>query len=468
MFTIQRLAEESSIQCVDEYAEGIEVLVVTHKDGMTSRKECLVPVQTPVDANAILGDGPHFFLHHQQGQALHLLRSKARAAPGFHHRSWCCAVQVCAELGTGLVFLKPAGYLQLSFLQRQRTCAHLLVQLAVHFFPAHHAGWLVGNVVACVRRHPYFKLVHGPKETLNRLALPVVGPCVDDRAAEVAVQTEKACLLKVRTALKEPGPESPAVVEVDDARELAQNDAAASKRRRYAGRVLRCHDLPAQWAVARAIVEQHKRHTLGLARVRVNAFEVQGVAVCDHHITHFHQVPVAEKAYGALVIPCLFSFAEGRPTVETLSHVGLREPPDGGVGGHEHPLRLKLALHFPHTLADGRGVRIQNVPQDDMLVPLRQQRTPPMSYTAPVRENQHTPGSLLLHLPAFKRLPGYRTDFLQQLRPHSGTVGFHKCRFLCLGCTVFALPYKVLPQQVRPRQRLVALLVVQYGRGRDR
>ena len=39
-------------------------------------------------------------------------------------------------------------------------------------------------VVAGVRRHPHFKFVHRAEKAFNGLALPVVGPCVNDFAAK--------------------------------------------------------------------------------------------------------------------------------------------------------------------------------------------------------------------------------------------------------------------------------------------
>ena len=185
--------------------------------------------------------------------------------------------------------------------------------------------------------------------------------------------------------------------------------------------------------------------------------------VSDNHVAHSYKAPVPQQGDGALVVPRLLAFAEQRPFVEAFFHVVLHETPYGGFGGQGHPRSLELLLDFPHALAHLRPVRVQNVAENDALVFFREHGLPLVGYAPSVSQSQHASGPFLFQFPPLQRLPRYRPDFFQQLGPGSGLVRDDELAFLDLRRPVPALPGKVLTDQIRAGQRLVAPLVVHDG-----
>ncbi len=329
-----------------------------------------------------------------------------------------------AELRALRVFREPAGHLIMCFFQREGASAHLFIKLPVKFFSALHAGGLVGNVKARIAWHPYLKAVHRPEEPFYGLALAVVGPRMDHLAAKAFIQAEDARLFKVRAALKEPGAEGAAIVDVHNAGELPQHDAGSPEGGGNAGDVLCGHDFPAKRAVAGPVIEKQDGHPLGLARGRIGGFKIERMAVGNNDVAHGNKVPVPQERDGALVVPCLFPLAEQRPFVKAGLHIGFHEAPDCRLGRDMDALRLKLLLHFIDALTDGGSVRVEDMPQNDRAVTLCKQCPAPVRHSALVRQGKDAARPLLRHFPAFEGLPAYLADFLKEFGPGSG----HVCR----------------------------------------
>lgn len=71
--------------------------------------------------------------------------------------------------------------------------------------------------------------MHGSEKSLNRLALSMIGPRMNDIAAQIPVKTKESGLLKVFAAFEILGAEGFAVVDVDNSREFAQVDACPAE-----------------------------------------------------------------------------------------------------------------------------------------------------------------------------------------------------------------------------------------------
>ena len=97
------------------------------------------------------------------------MRGQPHAAPALKHFGGRAPVQMRPGLGTVRISRKPAGNLRMGFFKRQGPSAQFFIKLAVQVFAALHAGGLVGYVIASIRGHPDFKVVHGPEKTFNRL-----------------------------------------------------------------------------------------------------------------------------------------------------------------------------------------------------------------------------------------------------------------------------------------------------------
>ena len=193
-------------------------------DPVTAGIQRFVIVKPSVKRDAVLGDGPDFLLHHKQRQ---LLQINAGPSALVQNLGGGAPLQMRSALRTVRIGLEKSGDDHVGFFKRQRTPAQGFVHIPMERFVTLQAGGLVGDVAPHVARHKDFRLVHGSKEPLNGLRLPVVAPCMDDLAAEVAVKAAKSGLLEFGASLEKFRTEGPAVIKVDHARNLTEHDAGA-------------------------------------------------------------------------------------------------------------------------------------------------------------------------------------------------------------------------------------------------
>ena len=370
---------------------------------------------------------------------------------------------MCGNLRAGSVQLKPVGQPLVGFFQRERAAAQLLMQAAVQLFVSVQPRGLVGYVPSRIGRRDFFQFVHGSEEPFHGLALAVVGPGVDDFTAKVTVQAEESGLLKVLAAVEEPRPECLAVVQIDNAGEFPQPDAGPAERAGNTGYVFRSHHFPAQRVTASSIEEQKQRHALGLVRARNDGFKIQCMTVRDNYVAHAYQRPVPQDGYGTPVVPGFFAVAPQCPVAETRLGVVGYPAPDGIVRGNGQIFRLAPLLYDAGAGAD-LAVAVQDLPQNDGMMPFREHALAPVGKAALIGQSQDAAGVLLFQLPAFQTLPAYaRAEFRKELAPRAALIGKNEGLFLPDGAAVFCLPVQVKPQKVGLRQRLVAALIVKDG-----
>lgn len=292
---------------------------------------------------------------------------------------------------------------------------------------------------------------------------------MDDFTSEVAIQAQKARLLKVLTAFKKTRPERLAVVQVHDLGELPQSQAGPPERAGNASHVLRRHDFPAQRVATCAVEEQQQRHARWIAGVGIDCLEIQCMPVRNHHIAHVHQGPVTENGQRALVVPCLAAFPEQCPFIEAFPRIGVDPAPDGVFGRGTQPFGLAALLDAARALTDLRRVGMEHLPQDDGLVLLREHGLALVGKAALVRQSQDALGAGLFQLPPFDALPAYAgAEFGKQLAPGSALISENEVLLLFNGRAELCLPIQIQAHKVGLRQRPVTALVVKQGLLRQR
>ena len=457
-----RLCKEAAVGGVHQHALRTLVVVAHHDRVFLAVQFRRVVAAAKQAHRAAPVDFAHLAREHPQVQPVQVVGGQARPAPCAENLVRGAPGKVPA-LRTQHVGVEEMGDGRVRFLHRQRAPAEGVVQLAVHRLAPVHAGGLGVDAAARVRGHPVFQFVEGAEEPFNGLGLPVVGPCVDHLHAQVFVQTHDPGLPEVGATLEVLGAERLAVVEVGDARHLAEADAGPPQGGADAGRVLGGHQFPPQRVVAGPVEPQHHGHAAGLARVRVGRLEVQGVAVGDEDVAHFHQSPVALEPDGGLVVPRLLALADEGPFRVAVAHVLVQEASDGGRRRHVQPFGLAQAGYLIAHVADGRVVDVQRLAEDDLAVPLGKQRLAPVGKAALVRNGHQVARAALLHLPAFQRFPACLAHLLQQFRPRAALVGRHEVGAGLHGGAVLAQPPHVQPHEVRPGESQGAALGVHGG-----